>query len=335
MHLSPDEIIFWQQGFLKLNATIAFTWGLMFVLVAGSILVTRNLSTGLQRSRWQNLLEIVVTAIKEQIAEVGLRQPEKYLGFLGTLFLFVAIASLFTIVPGYEPPTGSLSTTAALAICVFVAVPLFGIEDRGLGGYLREYLKPTFIMLPFNIISELSRTLALAVRLFGNMMSGTMILAMLLTITPFIFPIAMSVLGLLTGMVQAYIFSILATVYIAAATRVRKPEPGSSPRTETTTSTTKGHTMDSMTLIAIASIVTAGLTIALGSIGPALGEGRAVATALSSLAQQPDAATTITRTLFVGLAMIESIAIYCFVVSMILIFANPFWNHVIAIAAGK
>ena len=225
MHLSPDEIIFWQQGFLTLNATIAFTWGLMFVLVAGSLLVTRNLSRGLQRSRWQNLLEIVVTAIKEQIAEVGLRQPEKYLGFLGTLFLFVAIASLFTIIPGYEPPTGSLSTTAALAICVFVAVPLFGIEDRGMGGYLREYLKPTFIMLPFNIISELSRTLALAVRLFGNMMSGTMILAMLLTITPFIFPIAMSVLGLLTGMVQAYIFSILATVYIAAATRARKPEP--------------------------------------------------------------------------------------------------------------
>ena len=227
MHLSPDEVIFWQQGFFKLNATIAFTWGLMFVLVAGSLLVTRNLSTSLQRSRWQNLLEIVVTAIKEQIAEVGLRQPEKYLGFLGTLFLFVAIASLFTIIPGYEPPTGSLSTTAALAICVFVAVPLFGIEDRGLGGYLREYLKPTFIMLPFNIISELSRTLALAVRLFGNMMSGTMILAMLLTITPFIFPIAMSVLGLLTGMVQAYIFSILATVYIAAATRARKPGSGS------------------------------------------------------------------------------------------------------------
>ena len=308
----------------------------MFVLAVGSILVTRKLSTGLERSRWQNLLEIVVTAIKEQIAEVGLRQPEKYLGFLGTLFLFVAIASLFTIVPGYEPPTGSLSTTAALAICVFVAVPLFGIEDRGLGGYLKAYLKPTVIMLPFNIISELSRTLALAVRLFGNMMSGTMILAILLTITPFIFPIAMSVLGLLTGMVQAYIFSILATVYIAAATRAPQAEAGTRARAlkHELRPTKKGHTMDSMTLIAIASIVTAGLTIALGSIGPALGEGRAVATALSSLAQQPDAATTITRTLFVGLAMIESIAIYCFVVSMILIFANPFWNHVIAQAAG-
>jgi F-type H+-transporting ATPase subunit a len=225
MHLSPDQIIFWQYGFFKLNATIAYTWGLMFVLAVGSKLVTRRLSKDLQRSRWQNLLEIIVTGIANQIKEVGLSQPEKYLGFLGTLFLFVAMASLFTIVPGYEPPTGSLSTTAALAICVFVAVPLFGIEKSGLGAYLRAYLKPTVIMLPFNIISELSRTLALAVRLFGNMMSGTMILAILLTITPFIFPIVMSALGLLTGMVQAYIFSILATVYIAAATRVRKPKP--------------------------------------------------------------------------------------------------------------
>jgi F-type H+-transporting ATPase subunit a len=225
MHLSPDEIIFWQYGIFKLNATIVYTWGLMLVLALGSKLVTRKLSTGLQRSRWQNLLEIVVTGIDKQIEEVGMSQPQKYLGFLGTLFLFVAMASLFTIVPGYEPPTGSLSTTAALAICLFVAVPLFGIEESGLGEYLRAYLKPTVIMLPFNIISELSRTLALAVRLFGNMMSGTMILAILLTITPFIFPIAMSALGLLTGMVQAYIFSILATVYIAAATRVRKHKP--------------------------------------------------------------------------------------------------------------
>ena len=225
MHLSPDEIIYWQYGVFKVNATIAYTWALMFVLAVGSRLVTSRLATGLQRSRWQNLLEIIVTGIENQIKDVGLSEPRKYLGFLGTLFLFVAIASLFTIVPGYEPPTGSLSTTAALAICVFVAVPLFGIEAGGLGAYLRAYLQPTVIMLPFNIISELSRTLALAVRLFGNMMSGTMILAILLTITPFIFPIAMSALGLLTGMVQAYIFSILATVYIAAATRARKPKP--------------------------------------------------------------------------------------------------------------
>jgi F-type H+-transporting ATPase subunit a len=215
MRLSPDEIIFWQHGFVKLNATVVFTWVLMLVLTVGSILITRNLSKDMQRSRWQNLLEIVVTGIEKQIEEVGLPQPRKYLGFLGTLFLFVAAASLSTIIPGYEPPTGSLSTTAALALCVFVAVPLFGIEEQGIGNYLKSYMQPTFIMLPFNIISEVSRTLALAVRLFGNMMSGTMIIGILLTITPFLFPIVMALLGLLTGMVQAYIFSILAAVYIA------------------------------------------------------------------------------------------------------------------------
>ena len=223
MHLSPDENIFWQQGGVKLNATIVFTWLLMLVLVLGSKLITGRLSTGLDRSRWQNLLEIVVTGIVEQIRDIGLHEPEKYIGFLGTLFLFVATASLCTIIPGYDPPTGSLSTTTALALCVFVAVPLFGIKDQGLAGYLKSYAEPTVIMLPFNIVSELSRTLALAVRLFGNMMSGAMIIAILLTITPFLFPIVMTTLGLLTGMVQAYIFSILAAVYIAAATRTRKP----------------------------------------------------------------------------------------------------------------
>lgn len=225
MRLSPDEMVFWQHGVFKLNATIVFTWGLMLLLVVGSKLITRNLSTDLHRTRWQNLLEIIVTGILKQIEEVGLSQPQKYLGFLGTLFLFVAVASLATIIPGYEPPTGSLSTTTALALCVFVAVPLFGIEELGLKAYLSSYVEPTLIMLPFNLISETSRTLALAVRLFGNMMSGAMIVAILLTITPFIFPIVMTVLGLLTGMVQAYIFSILAAVYIAAATRARKPSP--------------------------------------------------------------------------------------------------------------
>ncbi|MFT7630693.1 MAG: F-type H+-transporting ATPase subunit a [Mariniblastus sp.] len=224
MRLSPDEMIIWQYGFFKLNATIVFTWGLMLLLVVGSMLITRRLSTGLRRTRWQNLLEIIVTGIVKQIEEVGLSEPQKYLGFLGTLFLFVAVASLGTIIPGYEPPTGSLSTTTALALCVFVAVPMFGIGQLGPSKYFATYIEPTFIMLPFNIISEVSRTLALAVRLFGNMMSGAMILAILLTITPFLFPVVMTVLGLLTGLVQAYIFSILAAVYIAAATRMKRPK---------------------------------------------------------------------------------------------------------------
>lgn len=223
MHISPDQVVFWQHGFVKLNATIVYTWALMAALAAGSWLVTRRLSLGLERARWQNLLEIIVLAIEGQIRDVGARQPRRHIGFLGTLFLYVAAASLCTIIPGYEPPTGSLSTTAALALCVFVAVPLFGIGEQGLAAYLKSYLEPTFVMLPFNIISELSRTLSLAVRLFGNMMSGTVILAILLAVTPLFFPIVLMALGLLTGMVQAYIFFILATVYIAAATRVRTP----------------------------------------------------------------------------------------------------------------
>ena len=223
MRISPDELIFWQYGFIKLNATIVYTWGLMLLMAVGSKIVTDKLSTGLKRSRWQNILELIVTGILKQIEDVGLDKPRKYLDFLGTLFLFIAVANLcIIIIPGYEPPTGSLSTTAALALCVFVAVPLFGIEEQGAGNYLRSYTEPTIIMLPFNIISEVSRTISLAIRLFGNIMSGTMIVAILLTIAPFIFPELMIALGLLIGMVQAYIFSILATVYIAAATRTSK-----------------------------------------------------------------------------------------------------------------
>jgi F-type H+-transporting ATPase subunit a len=226
MHLTPDQVVLWQYGVFKLNGTILTTWLLMFVLVAGSWLITRKLSTGLEISRWQNFLEIIVDGAKTQTEEVGLEHPEKYLGFLGTLFLFIGLSNLSTILPFYEPPTASLSTTAALAICVFVAVPVYGILESGVRGYLETYLEPTFLMLPFNVIAELTRTLALAVRLFGNIMSGTMIIAILLSITPLIFPIFMTVLGLLTGAVQAYIFSILAAVYIAAATRTRQEKAG-------------------------------------------------------------------------------------------------------------
>jgi F-type H+-transporting ATPase subunit a len=222
MRLSPDDVVFWRWGWIELNSTIATTWGLMLVMTAGSWLITRKLKTEGNISRWQTFLEIVVTTIQKQIKEVGLNHPEKYIGFIGTLFLFIAFSNLCMIIPGYDAPTGSLSTTSALAISVFVAVLLFGIEEQGLLGYLKSYLEPTFIMLPFNVISEFSRTFALAMRLFGNIMSGTMIVAILLTITPLIFPIFMDLLGLLTGMVQAYIFSILATVYIAAATRPRE-----------------------------------------------------------------------------------------------------------------
>jgi F-type H+-transporting ATPase subunit a len=217
MRLSPDEIVFWEYGFVTINMTLVITWALMLVMVLGAVLITRNLKTDTTVSHWQSLLEMIVLAISSQIKEIGLDEPRVYLPYLATLFLFIAISNSCIIFPYYEPPTGSLSTTSALAVSVFVAVPVFGIMKGGVVAYLKSYAQPSIIMLPFNIIGEFTRTLALAVRLFGNIMSGAMIVAILLSISPFIFPVLMNTLGLLTGLVQAYIFSVLAAVFIAAA----------------------------------------------------------------------------------------------------------------------
>jgi F-type H+-transporting ATPase subunit a len=231
MTISPDEIIFWEWGIFRLNATIVFTWLIMFLLTFVSWIVTRRLSSATELSRWQNLLEVVVTGIRDQIREVSRQEPGRYLPFVGTLFLFIAMANLLNIIPGYMAPTGSLSTTTALAICVFVAVPLYGIASEGLARYFSHYLKPTWLMLPFNIIGEISRTIALAVRLYGNIMSGTVIVAILLSLTPYLFPVVMQLLGLLTGMIQAYIFAVLAMVYIASATSAHLHEPSETNKT--------------------------------------------------------------------------------------------------------
>jgi len=220
--INPDEIVLYQLGWFTINLTIFFTWVVMFLLTFGSWLVTRKLTSEGELSRWQNLLEVLIVGIKDQIREVSRQEPGQYLPFVGTLFIFIAFSNLLSIVPGYTPPTSSLSTTAALAICVFIAVPVFGVIQIGILNYLKQYIQPTFFMLPFNIIGELSRTLALAVRLYGNIMSGTIIVAILLTITPLIFPVVMQALGLLTGLIQAYIFAILAMVYIASASQAQR-----------------------------------------------------------------------------------------------------------------
>jgi F-type H+-transporting ATPase subunit a len=217
MELSPDQTIFWTYSFVTINLTVLTTWALMLAMTVGSWLITRNLRTDINISRWQSALEIIVTGIRDQIEEIGLKDPGRFIPFVGTMFLFIATANLCIVIPGYEPPTGSLSTTAALALCVFLAVPFYGITETGLVAFLKTYLQPTVLMLPFNIIGEVSRTIALAVRLFGNIMSGGMIIAILLSISPLVFPVMMEILGLITGLVQAYIFSILATVYVAAA----------------------------------------------------------------------------------------------------------------------
>jgi len=221
MRPTPDGIVFWQHGFVVINGTIVFTWFVMVVLVVVSVLATRNLSTGRNVSWWQNLLEAIVGTVRKQMREMLGRGGLNYLSFIGTLFLFISVANLLTVLPYYDPPTGSFSLAAALAVAVFVAVPVFGVTEQGVGGYLKHYVQPSPLMLPFNIISELSRTLSLAVRLFGNIMSGTMIVGILLTIAPILVPLIMEALGLLIGQIQAYIFAALATVYIGSAIRSR------------------------------------------------------------------------------------------------------------------
>ena len=222
MRLSPDEIALFAVGPWTVNATLVFSWVIMALLVGAGVLVTRGLSAGASMGRGQNVLEALVAFLLDQIHEVTRQDPRPYLPFVGTLFLFIVTSNVLSVVPGFEAPTGSLSTAAALALCVFVAVPAFGIAKVGLRAYLANYLRPSPFLLPFTIFGELSRTLALAVRLFGNVMSGAVIAAILLTVAPLLFPVIMQAFGLLIGVIQAYIFAILAIVYIASGTELQE-----------------------------------------------------------------------------------------------------------------
>lgn len=224
MRISPDELVFLSWGPFALNATIVFTWVVGALLVGTSWLITRRLSTSIELSRGQHVLEVLVTGMLDQIRDIGRQEPAPFLPFVGTLFVFIAASNLLAVVPGFTPPTGSLSTTTALALCVFVAVPAVGITRRGFGAYFKQYLRPSVLMLPFNVIGEFSRTLALAVRLYGNVMSGTVIAGILLSLAPFFFPVVMQLLGLLTGMIQAYIFAVLAMVYLASGVAAQEAQ---------------------------------------------------------------------------------------------------------------
>lgn len=217
MHLTPDDIVYFTLGGLSLNATIVNTWLVMAILVGTSYCVNRSLRSDQAPSLWQNALELIVTAIEQQVKEISDHAIRPVVYFAGTLFLFIAASNLLLIVPGFRPPTGSLSTTVALTIVVLLAVPLFSITHKGFTHYIRQFFQPTWVMLPFNLLSEFSKAISLSVRLYGNIMSGMVIAAILLGIAPFFFPVVMEALGLLTGMIQAYIFAILATVYIASA----------------------------------------------------------------------------------------------------------------------
>lgn len=217
MELTPDDTILLTIGGFGLNATIVFTWIVMALLTGASWLVTRSLRADVAPDRWRTILEATVLTIQSQIDEISTQPDRRLLSFAGTLFLFILVSNLLMIVPGWHAPTASLSTTLALALAVLVAVPVFGIGARGVGGYLHGYLEPNPLMLPFNLIGEVSRGVSLSIRLYGNIMSGAVIAVILLSVAPFFLPVVMDMLGLLTGVIQAYIFAILATVYISQA----------------------------------------------------------------------------------------------------------------------
>lgn len=226
MEITPDQIVFWQWGALTVNATLVWTWVVMAVLVAGSWLLTRGIEPDDEPAYGQRVLEGIVSLITHQIRDVSGQEPRHFLAFVGTLFLFIFASNVIGIVPGSRPPTGSLSTTTALALSVFFAVPVLGIRRQGPRAYLRHYADPSVLMLPLNLIGEVSRTVALALRLFGNMMSGAVMVAVALSLAPLLFPVLLQVFGLVIGTIQAYIFSMLATVYIAAATSTHNDAPG-------------------------------------------------------------------------------------------------------------
>ena len=215
--ISPDQVVLWSWSFITINVTILYTWLVMAILVGGSILVTRNLSSEMNVSRWQHFLEVVISVVRGEISEMTKKGADSYVPLIGTLFLFICTSNVLAVVPGYVAPTSSITTTAALATCVFIAVPYYGISRNGILHYVKEYFQPTFIFFPFHVMGELSRTLALTVRLFGNIMSHEKVIGILLAVTPFLFPVVMQIMGLLIGVIQAYIFAILSLVYIASA----------------------------------------------------------------------------------------------------------------------
>lgn len=220
MEINIDQIIYWEKGFFVLNATILYSWLVLLIIASVSWFVSRDLTEGRGISKKQALMESLVVVIQKQIEETTQENTDRYFPFIGTLFLYILCSNLLSIIPGVYPPTASLSTTAALAISVFIAVPIFGITSKGVRKYFEYYIQPTPLMLPFNVIGELSRTLALAIRLFGNIMSGSLIVAILLSLSPLFFPVIMQAFGLLIGVIQAYVFAILALVYIASGSKV-------------------------------------------------------------------------------------------------------------------
>ena len=251
------------------------TWAIMAVLVLGGILITRRLS--LVPSATQAAFELIVDTVDSQIRDTMRVEPAPYRAFIGTLFVFIFVANWSSLVPGVEPPTAHLETDAALALLVFVAVIWFGIRAGGVRGYLATFASPNPIMIPLNFLESITRTFSLLVRLFGNVMSGVFVIGIVLSLAGLLVPIPLMALDLLTGAVQAYIFAVLAMVFIAGAVSEETTRPGDLQQKD-----------DPMNWLALVSIISAAVAVSFGAIGPALAEGRAVAAAMDAIARQPE-----------------------------------------------
>ncbi len=216
MQASPlASTVLFNVGPVPITRSIVTTWIIMAALAGVSWWATRRLK--IEAGRRQAVLEIVVTGLARQIEDVIRTDARPFLPLLGTLFIFLVAANLSGLLPGVEAPTSKLETPAALALIVFFSVHVFGVRARGLLGYLASFAEPKLIMLPLNILSEITRTFSLMVRLFGNVMSGEFVIAIVMALAGLFVPIPLMVLELLVGIVQAYIFTVLAAVFIGAA----------------------------------------------------------------------------------------------------------------------
>jgi F-type H+-transporting ATPase subunit a len=209
-----------QVGPVPVTEPVVVSWGVIALLAGASMLATRRLT--LFPSKTQAMLEIVVSTIDSQIHDTMLRDPAPFRALIGSIFLFTLLSNWSSLIPGVEPPTAHIETDAAMALIVFVATIAWGVRSRGVRGYLTTYAEPTWVMIPLNVVEQFTRTFSLIVRLFGNVMSGVFVIGIILTLAGLLVPIPLMALDLLTGTVQAYIFAVLATVFIGAAVGERR-----------------------------------------------------------------------------------------------------------------
>ncbi|CAN5678305.1 F0F1 ATP synthase subunit A [soil metagenome] len=224
------SVALFHLGPVPITQGVVATWVIMLVMVGGGSLFTLRLT--LVPSGVQAAFEVIVDMVDGQIRDTMQLEPAPYRAFIGTLMLFIFVANWSSLIPGVEPPTAHIETDAALALLVFLAVIWFGIRAGGVSGYLKTFASPNPIMIPLNLIESVTRTFSMLVRLFGNVMSGVFVIGIVMSLAGLLVPIPLMALDLLTGAVQAYIFAVLAMVFIASAVNDDKPAPEtSSPRT--------------------------------------------------------------------------------------------------------